>query len=1021
MVTSTSDRTESFDDVRTPSVLVVLVVRNGLPWLRECLQALAAQTQTRLGILAVDNGSTDGSGKVLEQALGSARVLHRSGELGFAGALREALELPVTRAADYLLILHDDTALAPDAVSKMVEAAEGIGGVERVGVVGPKVVDWDRPRILREVGRSTDRFGHPYTPLQDGEMDQGQYDRVLEVLYVSSCAMLVSREAWQRTGAFDERLGGHHDDLDFCWRARLAGFRVLMTPLAQARHRGAGARGEREDSAERHRSPQYYAERAALASMLKNYGVVSLAWLLPAHVVVGVLRIAYLTLARRFEDAYELLSAWTWNLVHLPSTLRRRIRAQSVRTVRDRSVRRFMESAFFRVPRWFQRAERILEEQIEEEREQPSLRTRAASLASQHPALVAWTVGALVAAAAYRQVIGPFALSGGALARFPAAPGDFFRELLSGFRTTGLGGTQAASPALAALGAVSEILFASTAVAQKTLLVLLPPAAGYFLYRGLVRQTGQPVAAVLAASSYVLCSLVFWAFSEGRLPVLVALAVVPVVADRLEAAFGREPQARPVRLGVGLGAALAVGAGFLPGIVPGALLLLAVQVLGGRRRGRGLLVSLIAAVTAAALVFPMLPAIAQAPSAALASHLGTLSFGLLARLSPAPGAGTWAAAWFLPVAALIAFSVVGPGHRARAWRAALTAVAGVFLAWGSSAGYLPGPLANAPAYLIVSAASEAAVVAYGLATIGSGIERQAFGYRQIAAGALAIVLAFGLGGQALVAAYGSWEIGPNGLPSAWPVVSGTPGQFRVLWIGRPDGARFPAPGGDPQGVIEAGAASVRYALTDRNGITALDVGRAAEGTGYDYVREVLGELLAGDTSHAGALLAPLGVRYLVARAGDLPQAAAARLGAQVDMNLVPAGGLVIYENARALPLAFTTTSAPFRRAAAGTALAPIAQVPAPPVRPLVREAAGFDAGGEGFGFVSWQDEGGWRVDSAGGRAGTERAFGWAIGFDAGPGGARLVFTKQRVRTLEMWSLALLWVAVLWITRRPVSR
>ncbi len=377
MVTSTSNRTEAFDDVRTPSVLVVLVVRNGIPWLRECLQALAAQTHAKLGILAVDNGSTDGSREMLEQALGPARVLRRSGEHGFAGALREALELPVARSADYLLILHDDTALAPDAVARMVEAAEGIGGVERVGVVGPKVVDWDRPRILREVGRSTDRFGHPYTPLQDGEMDQGQYDRVLEVLYVSSCAMLVSREAWQRTGAFDERLGGRHDDLDFCWRARLAGFRVLMTPLAQARHRGAGARGERGRVAERQRSQQYYAERAALASMLKNYGVLSLAWLLPAHLVVGILRLAYLMLARRFEDAYELVSAWTWNLVHLPSTLGRRIRAQSVRTVRDRSVRRFMESAFFRVPRWFQRAERILEEQIEEEREQPSLRARA--------------------------------------------------------------------------------------------------------------------------------------------------------------------------------------------------------------------------------------------------------------------------------------------------------------------------------------------------------------------------------------------------------------------------------------------------------------------------------------------------------------------------------------------------------------------------------------------------------------------------------------------------------------------
>ena len=117
----------------------------------------------------------------------------------------------------------------------------------KVAVVGPKIVDWDEPRVLREVGRSTDRFGHPFTPLQDGERDQGQYDRVLEVLFVSSAVMLISREAWQRTGPFDERFAGHHDDLDFCWRARVAGFRVLMTPLATARHRDAGLRGEGEE------------------------------------------------------------------------------------------------------------------------------------------------------------------------------------------------------------------------------------------------------------------------------------------------------------------------------------------------------------------------------------------------------------------------------------------------------------------------------------------------------------------------------------------------------------------------------------------------------------------------------------------------------------------------------------------------------------------------------------------------------------------------------------------------------
>ena len=199
----------------------MLVVHDGALWLRECLASLAAQTHPRLGVVAVDNASTDDSRAILAQALDEQRVIALPENVGLAGALKAAVELPGAEKADYLLVLHDDAALVPDAVARLVDAATGIRGVERVGVVGPKVVDWDDPRVLREVGRSTDAFGHPFTPLQDGEIDQGQYDRVLEVLFVSSCAMLISLDAWQRIGLFDERFAGHHDDLDFCWRAHL--------------------------------------------------------------------------------------------------------------------------------------------------------------------------------------------------------------------------------------------------------------------------------------------------------------------------------------------------------------------------------------------------------------------------------------------------------------------------------------------------------------------------------------------------------------------------------------------------------------------------------------------------------------------------------------------------------------------------------------------------------------------------------------------------------------------------------
>jgi GT2 family glycosyltransferase len=1019
MVTSTPERTSAAGEVRTPTVLAVLVAHDGAPWLRDCLQSLASQTHPRLGVVAVDVSSTDGSEALLRQALGDARVLRVPAEGGMAGALRAALDLPAAQAADYVLILHDDAALAPDAVARMLEAAEGIEGVERVGVVGPKVIDWDDPKMLRDVGRSTDRFGHPYSPLQEGEMDQGQYDRVLEVLYVSSCAMLVSREAWQRTGAFDERLDGHHDDLDFCWRARLAGFRVLMTPLAQVRHRDARASGARVDDG-RH-STRYYAERSALAAMLKNYSVASLLWLLPLHLVFGVVRVLYLVLSRRFEDAYDLLSAWTWNLLHLPSTVRRRVRAQSVRSVRDRQVRRFMQSALIRVPRWFQQAEAIFEEQIEDEREHVPVRARARSLVMQHPVLVGGTLGTGVALLAYRVLTSAPVLEGGALPAFPSSHTTYVGELLSAIRTTGLGGAAAASPALAPIAALAWLPGVGGAGAQKLLLAVLPPLAGLVLYRGLARQTGDRVAAVVAAVALGLSAFVFWGFSEGRVGLLVGLVAIVALYDRVDQAFGAAPKT-PTRFVIAMGAIVAAGVAFWPPVALAFAGIVAASLVTGPRRARGLLLSLAGAVAGAALVFPLIPEMVRSPAEALGSWVGTVDVGRLARLAPGTGPGTWLVAAFVPVAAAIAFSVVGPPMRRRAWRAVLLAVAGVLLAWASAAGWLPAAATNGLAYIAVSAVAETAVIAYGVATIGAGIERHAFGYRQIAVGALGLVLLLGVGGQVLQAALGGWAIGPDGLPSAWPVVANAPADARVLWIGRPEPGRFPAPGGDPIGVVSAESASVRYGITDRAGITILDVARPDAGEGYAYARSALAELLAGGTSHAGALLAPLGVRFVVAAEGDVPPATRARLDAQLDLDLVPAEGLVIYRNARALPPAFVTSDAAFARAARRGSPLDVAGLGEVETTPIEASGTTWSATSTGaFGYVADQYAPGWRVRSADGDRQVSPAFGWAIGFAAPKGPIAATYDGQAERTAEMALLAVLWLGVVWVTRRPGSR
>jgi hypothetical protein len=689
-----------------------------------------------------------------------------------------------------------------------------------------------------------------------------------------------------------------------------------------------------------------------------------------------------------------------------------------------------MESAGLRLPRWFETASRILEEQreIDQEDEGASvgrrLRVRTASLVSAHPVVVASFLAVVVGAVALRGFFGPEPLAGGVLPAFPSSVRGFFGELLSGFRTTPLGGSLAASPALGAMGALSWLTFGSTAIAQKALVVGGVVLAAVLTYRAVARLTGRPGPAVAASVSLALSALVLWSLSEGRFALSIAVAVVAATAERLEAAFSAEPPPdRRWRFVVGLGVTVAVGTAFVPGVVLGVAVLVGAQVVLGHARVRGLIIVALAAVVAGALLFPFLPTIAAGGGAALGSTIGTTDLDHLGRLALGPGPGTWIVSLFLPVAALLGYALVGVGYRARALRAVAAAGAGLALAWLSAAGRLPGPLSNAPVYASVAAVGEALLIGYGLASALSGMGRESFGLRQVGTGLLALVLGGGIFLQAVGAMLGGWAVGgPDAVPPALAVVASAKGDFRVLWIGRDDGSPFVAPGGDPVSVAQAGPSSLRYGLTGRNGTTALDVGRTLTGGGAGYLADALNEILSGATSHGGALLAPLGVRFVVADAGDVPPTAARSLDRQLDMDLIPAGGLRIYRNAAAVPPA-AVVSASLEDELASSDLATIARLPSAKASPLHSVPGGWagDATAGSRAVVSTEFDPDWTLLGGGSSSPPREAWGWATSFDTGSGSIRIRYTGQWIRTVEMSVLAVLWLAALWITRRPVAR
>ena len=103
-------------------------------------------------------------------------------------------------------------------------------------VLGPKVLDGQDRRTLREVGVSIDRAGRRVTGIDPGEIDQGQHDHKRAVLAVGSAGMLVRRDVWDRLGGFDPRLRLFRDDVDFCWRVQAAGARVQVVTDAVLYH-----------------------------------------------------------------------------------------------------------------------------------------------------------------------------------------------------------------------------------------------------------------------------------------------------------------------------------------------------------------------------------------------------------------------------------------------------------------------------------------------------------------------------------------------------------------------------------------------------------------------------------------------------------------------------------------------------------------------------------------------------------------------------------------------------------------
>jgi GT2 family glycosyltransferase len=329
---------------------VVVVTWNRRDLLRSCLQSLTRQNLNQpFEVVVVDNGSDDGSPEMVLQEYGKStnfppkftvRLLRNSQNRGFCAANNQGFAVSDT---EFVALLNNDAEADSNWLEKLTTAFDGRADV---GMAASKILVHEDPRRI-------DKAGHLIYPdgqnrgRGSGEVDEGQYDRVEEILWPDGCAAMYRRAMLDEIGGFDEDFFAYADDAELGLRARIAGWKCLYIPGAVVRHHRGATLGVRSSR----RLELIERNRVLLAAKLFPW---SLLWLNGVYYVLRLGAGVWAAITRqgevgkypgvrgKLQAAFAVLAGDWQALPLLPRMLAKRRDVERIRKLSPREVRRLI-------------------------------------------------------------------------------------------------------------------------------------------------------------------------------------------------------------------------------------------------------------------------------------------------------------------------------------------------------------------------------------------------------------------------------------------------------------------------------------------------------------------------------------------------------------------------------------------------------------------------------------------------------------------------------------------------------
>lgn len=219
---------------------VVILNWNTKGYLEKFLPPLLSSMPEDAEVIFADSASTDGSMEMMAAKFPSVRRIVLDKNYGFTGGYNRAL---AQIEAEYFVLINSDIEVGEGWLEPLIKTLDDN---PEVGACGPKLLsyyDRDQFEYAGAAGGYIDKYGYPFCRgrvMKLVEKDRGQYDEPADVFWVTGACLMVRRSLYKSLGGLDDRFFAHQEEIDFCWRLQLAGYRVRVVPQSVVWHLGGG-------------------------------------------------------------------------------------------------------------------------------------------------------------------------------------------------------------------------------------------------------------------------------------------------------------------------------------------------------------------------------------------------------------------------------------------------------------------------------------------------------------------------------------------------------------------------------------------------------------------------------------------------------------------------------------------------------------------------------------------------------------------------------------------------------------